>query len=237
MDVIYFYLLELDGSLLIMHTCHICSELKLNNPTNFWNIPLFESQSFVVLPSLGAIVEGWLLIVPKAHFICTGEMSDLLISEMIELKETICDVLDKNFGPVVLFEHGPSKVACQIGCGVDHAHLHIVPCDFDLAEVAKPFLPSQVEWSKATHQDCKKAFQKGKDYLYIEQHIGQGRIITDQKFESQIFRKAIATQMGMPEMYNWREQQHLNNIKSTIEKLQKSINGSYKCPKNLKIAA
>jgi ATP adenylyltransferase len=220
-----------------MYICRLCSELKLNNPKNFWNVPLFESQNFVVLPSLGAIVEGWLLIVPKTHFICIGEMSDLLISEMIELKEKMCGILEENFGPVVSFEHGPNKIACQIGCGVDHAHLHIVPCDFDLSEVAKPFLPNQIEWSEANHQDCKIAFQKGKDYLYVEQPIGKGRIAIDQKFESQIFRKAIASEIGIPTMYNWREYQHLSNIKSTIEKLQKSINDLYKCQNKLKLAA
>lgn len=220
-----------------MSICRLCSELKLNNPKDFWNVPLFESQNFVVLPSLGAIVEGWLLIVPKAHFICIGEMSDLLISEMTELKEKMCNILEENYGPVVLFEHGPNKVACQIGCGVDHAHLHIVPCAFDLAEVAKPFLPNEIEWSEANHQNCRVAFQKEEDYLYFEQPLGSGRIATNQKFESQIFRKAIASEIGIPTMYNWRERQHLDNIKTTIEKLQESISESYKCPNNLKIAA
>jgi ATP adenylyltransferase len=220
-----------------MLNCRLCNELKLNNSINFWNVPLFESQNFVVLPSLGAIVEGWLLIVPKAHFICIGEISDSLISEMNDLKETMCEIVKEEFGPVVLFEHGPTKASCQIGCGVDHAHLHIVPCAFDLVDAAKPFLSDKVKWKKANPQDCKKAFQEGKDYLYIEQPIGQGRITTNQEFKSQIFRKAIASEMGMLEVYNWREEQHLNNIKYTIEKLQKSINESYKCPNNRKIAA
>ena len=38
--------------------------------------------------------------------------------------------------PVTMFEHGASHTGSIMGCGVDHAHVHLVPLDFNLAEEA-----------------------------------------------------------------------------------------------------
>jgi hypothetical protein len=46
-----------------MSVCCLCSNLVSENSNEVWNRPLFESANFVVLPSLGSLVQGWLLLV------------------------------------------------------------------------------------------------------------------------------------------------------------------------------
>ena len=36
---------------------------------------LFESANFVVVPTVGSIIPGWLLVVPRSHFLSVGSTS------------------------------------------------------------------------------------------------------------------------------------------------------------------
>jgi diadenosine tetraphosphate (Ap4A) HIT family hydrolase len=197
-----------------MNDCRLCSDL--GNPNETWNAPLFESSNFVGLPSLGALVEGWLLLIPKEHFLCMGALPDFLAPEMQDLKQKMCLALERRYGSVCVFEHGPSKTSTSVGCGVDHAHLHVAPINFDLHASVTPFLPRDVIWSDAGLEQCVAAFCQGRDYLYLEQPIGRGRIATHGSFGSQLFRRAIAAQIGERDYYNWREYPRLSNVEATI---------------------
>ncbi len=203
-----------------MTICRLCSDFLLEGPVEAWNKPLFESPNFVVLPSLGALVEGWLLLVPKKHFICMGALPDSVASEMQEMKHFICSVLQQYYGQVCTFEHGPSRANLSVGCGVDHAHLHIVPVAFDLASAVTSFLPEDAFWSEAGLEECRDAFGRCEDYLYLEQPIGAGRIAAHQGFGSQLFRRAIATRIGALNQFNWREYPQLPNVAATIDKVR-----------------
>lgn len=203
-----------------MTGCRLCSDLLRQGSVKAWNEPLFESPNFVALPSLGALVEGWLLLVPKNHFICMGALPDSVAAEMQEMKHILCSALQQIYRQVCVFEHGPSKPNCSVGCGVDHAHLHVLPVTFDLASAVAPFLPENVHWSEAGMEECRAAFRRGEDYLYFEQPIGEGRIATHKGFESQLFRRAIATHIGAPNQFNWREFPQFPNVSATIDKVR-----------------
>jgi diadenosine tetraphosphate (Ap4A) HIT family hydrolase len=184
---------------------------------HFWNEPVFETENFVVVPSLGALVEGWVLIVPKQHAIAVGALSDSLISELQVVKARIASALAAHYrSPVCAFEHGPSDVGCKLGCGVDHAHLHLVPLELDLRTAIQPFMPAQVEWQYATMRDCRTAFEAGAGYLYFEGPLGSGHIATGADFGSQLFRRAIATSIGAADQFSWRDHPQLPKVTATI---------------------
>jgi ATP adenylyltransferase len=212
-----------------MKSCRLCFEDSKQDTFAKWNEPLFESPNFIVLPSLGALVEGWLLIAPKKHFICMGALPDSLIEEMNGIKRILCSALQGYYGQVCAFEHGPSRPSCEVGCGVDHAHLHVVPVSFDLATAAGAFLPEDAIWAKANLDSCRSAFGRGENYLYLEQPIGEGRIIIHQQLGSQLFRRAIAKQVGVLDKFNWREYPQFLNVSSTIEKFHSKIGTLLSC--------
>jgi ATP adenylyltransferase len=200
-----------------MMACKICSDLCSKEPA-FWNVPLFESANFRVLPSLGALVEGWLLLLPKQHVVSMGALDDELVAEMQHVKNLLVSPMERAYSSVCAFEHGPSKANSLLGCGVDHAHLHIVALKFDLLSAVQPFLPKDVSWSPASFAECKTLHRKGDDYLYLEQPIGLGRIASHREFGSQLFRRAIAAQIGVPDQFSWREHPQFSNISATIQK-------------------
>ncbi len=198
-----------------MTICCLCANLASGEVAE-WNRPLLESPNFVVLPSLGSLVEGWLLIVPKRHHISMGALPVELAEEMLSLKRFVASQLSPRYGALCAFEHGPSDVLRRVGCGVDHAHLHIVPLAFDLAEAAAPFMPSDAPWTQGGWEQCNAAFRNGRDYLYVEQPIGSGRIAVHDAFGSQVFRKVIAARVGIPEQFNWREYPQPDLVSRTI---------------------
>ena len=205
-----------------MSTCCLCSNLVSEGSNKVWNKPLFESTNFVVLPSLGSLVEGWMLLVPKKHFICMGALPVDLAREMAFMKCAIAARLYRQYGEVCVFEHGPGAVNHEVGCGVDHAHLHMVPLAFELTGAATQFMPTDTKWIDAGWESCRAAFEEGQDYLYLEQPIGVGRIAVHTGFGSQVFRKAIALCLGIPEQFNWRQYPQTEIVARTIQTLRGS---------------
>ena len=75
--------------------------------SDFYNQILFETDNFTVKPSLGSFVEGWLLIVPKKHYISLGSMDDpTLFKELNSLINKIGEIVQKEYGDYVIFENG-----------------------------------------------------------------------------------------------------------------------------------
>src|ERR1700721_2859884 len=99
----------------------------------FYNKSLFETEHFKVIPSLGSLVEGWVMIVPKEFYISFGAIANSAIyNELDDLIQNLGQVIKMEFGDFVIFEHGPVVRKSLIGCSVDYAHLHFVPARVNL---------------------------------------------------------------------------------------------------------
>src|SRR5947208_1712412 len=114
--------------------CDFCDELSNGVDNTFVrtyqqtakNRIIFRSRNFVVLPSLGQIVEGYLLIVPVSHYTAIADMPADIKLEISELCDRVRFAQTKTYGPSLFFEHGIRGKESG-GCGVEHAHLHAVP--------------------------------------------------------------------------------------------------------------
>lgn len=198
--------------------CRLCKAITLGPAVERWNQQLMESPNFVVLPSVGAMVEGWLLIIPKDHYLSAAAMPYVLVEELHELKDDVAHILAPLFGSIVAFEHGPSRPSCEIGCGVDHAHLHLVPFAGDLELLTRPQLPEDSVWEIISPADVTTF--RDLDYLYFEQPLGSARITAGLNYGSQVFRRAVAGFMHRTDEYNWREFPEYERVFSTIAKLE-----------------
>ncbi len=161
--------------------------------------------------------------VPKKHFLSIGTLSDSAVAEMEVLKKLVAERLSRIYGTVSMFEHGPGAEQRQVGCGVDHAHLHMVPADFDLTTAVGSFLPSECRWEKASLARCRSAAEAEEDYIYFEQPFGEGRMLKHPGLPSQLFRRAIAAHLGVPNEFNWRTNPQIENINATIRAFKADI--------------
>jgi diadenosine tetraphosphate (Ap4A) HIT family hydrolase len=115
--------------------CCFCAELA-GERTAFHDLyrdldsrVIVGGPNFVVMPSLGQLAPGHTLVLPRRHVTSFGELGEQLRREASALFETLRLALSEHFSPVVCFEHGSQPGATAGGCGIVHAHVHIVPID------------------------------------------------------------------------------------------------------------
>lgn len=186
-----------------------------------WDYILFESPNFVVFPSIGAIIEGWLLIAPRKHYLCMAALDAFLLDELSLLSRFVSFAVRDCFGPPAVFEHGPALASQAVGCGVDHAHFHIVPTDCDLIGGLHSVFAEPLQWQRAKGiQDAAILHKAVSSYLYAEQPLGQAFLTTHPRLGSQLFRKVIAAHVGRHPFYDWRLFPEEDNARSTVQKLQ-----------------
>jgi len=108
---------------------------------------VFATPNFVVLPSLGQIAPGHLLLVPRAHVASFGELDPARRGEALVLYSALREELAERYAPVVSFEHGSPTGSVVGGCGIVHAHIHFVP----LPGASKPPMPTGQGWRRSAN--------------------------------------------------------------------------------------
>jgi ATP adenylyltransferase len=194
---------------------------KFFEPTSYNKI-LFESHNFIVIPSLGSLLPGWLLVIPKAFSLNLSQLGKNELQELNNLALTCELKLQEKFhSKVVRFEHGPAANQSKVGCGVDYAHLHIVPVNFDLIEGLETRLNIHYEWFEIESIQSLKSAIHHSDYLYYRNSANQHFVTYQQNIPSQLFRRVIAHQLSTPEAFDWKSFPHVETVQETIKNLSK----------------
>ena len=191
---------------------------------------LCETENFFVFPTLGPIgIEGYLLIATKQHYLGFGMIPSEQYPELNELikdtKKIIKEVYKK---PTLIFEHGPRiGEDTKPGKSIDHAHLHVIPADFDILKEWSIDLMSRLGnlgqfYRVERIEGFKRAsdlIEQEKSYLYVESTNGS-QYMSEQNFcrPSQYFRKMVANHIS-PSKWNWR----YHPCKRTIDKTMDSL--------------
>ncbi|KQM14847.1 hypothetical protein [Novosphingobium sp. Leaf2] len=180
--------------------------------------PLLETKDWIVAPTLGAIVPGWLLIIPRrAAPNCREWSTSSGMSPLGAVKE-VAGHLGLSMDEVIWFEHGPASMGTPVGCGLDYAHLHmIIRPRFNFADFAAGArAQADLIWSECEATDAYA--RSGTRSFYI---AGSGDVaIVAKDVEaggSQFFRRIAASLIGNGEVWNYRHHPHTENIEGTIE--------------------
>lgn len=217
-----------------MFECSLCSEINHEEENNMlYNIIapvtgikdriLFQTANWVVMPTLGCFVNGYLLIVSKEHIPSISFCSDIMLDELEFLIQDIRKINCKLYhSDSVLFEHGMVSVEERGGCCVDHAHVHILPFNEEIdAEICKN-AAEKVEIEMLTN--VKQLVEKAcRSYLLYENKAGKRVIIFSDYIPSQYMRQIISKKIGKEKEWDWREHFFLVNILQTIKELKPSF--------------
>ncbi|OFX42465.1 MAG: hypothetical protein A2046_08945 [Bacteroidetes bacterium GWA2_30_7] len=188
-----------------------------------YNHSLIESENFKVIPSLGSMVEGWVLIVPKKHYLSFGYLEPLLFDELNELHCRVISTLKNIYNTnVISFENGSFTNDSYIGCGVDYAHIHYVPIDFDIKQQVNISYNNSLEWEKISSLlSLKSNIANLSSYLFIEDVKRDKFLCKINQPYSQLIRRLIATHLGIPEKFDWKKFYFEDNINKTIKTFKK----------------
>ncbi|MEO8970802.1 MAG: HIT family protein [Ktedonobacteraceae bacterium] len=119
---------------------------------------LKETAHFLIVADYAPLVEGHLLIIPRHHYACYGEVPAELDAELFALKREIQQFFKEFYVPAVFWEHGIFRQT------VFHAHLHCFP--FGAAEYSlEETMHSLVVHSQDEIRDW---YVKHGQYFYME---------------------------------------------------------------------
>lgn len=199
--------------------CRFCGFLSSGSKNSKIDTPWMLGEHYAAFVSIGALVPGWSLIVPKEHKInLSKDYSSKCFWSFI--KEA-ASVLENSYGKFSIFEHGAFKSDSKTSCGTGHAHLHMVPVSFSLFDEAKAF-NAEMTWEKCFVSEVAEKSQSS-EYLFVADNFDgektQGYICLLEKEISQFFRKVIATKLGMPEKFDYKTSEMLDVSTESVQKL------------------
>jgi len=188
-----------------------------------WDTVLHESGNFVIVPTKGALVPGWLLVVAKRHALCVGALSGTELDELTSCLTWARDLVQENFGPPTIFEHGPSQAGTTLGCGIDHVHVHVAPLKFSLQKAVNDRFP-RVKWQPLLDISATRSlFELRTDYCFVKEPNEEGMYWCSPPIGvTQIFRRAIAAELGIPDEFDYRTHTQLSNVIHTLAGLSQT---------------
>jgi diadenosine tetraphosphate (Ap4A) HIT family hydrolase len=214
--------------------CDFCKEL--NSKDNlYWkvaekyNLPqnrtIFNGQHWVIWPTIGAIVPGYVMIISKRHHLSLRDCDKEEILELEKLLKYTRKILRDIYRyPCIAFEHGSG---CNIGIKsscIEHCHLHVLPLKEDVYNRInlKKF---EIESIKSLHELSKGGVQSP-SYLLYENHKEEFFVMHADVYVSQYFRQLIAISEGVPEKWDWRHNYFIENIERTIKEVSEILQNS-----------
>lgn len=218
---------------LIDESCGFCAELHdisvENNLLEHYIRPelglssrvILQTEHFEVIPTLGAFVEGYVMVVSKEHHDCSGKIPADLFPELKHVISQMKDRIFRCYGmDAVCFEHGSVSCTNRFGGCINHAHIHIVPCKESLINQLADY---QMEYRRIGSIDELRAYGgSGHPYLYFADIDGQQYVVTSEFVVSQFFRQLLAKSHGVAEEWDWRTNLNLEKLKKTYERLREN---------------
>ena len=175
------------------------------------NTVIYEGKYFYVLPSVGSLVDGYILIVSKRHVKSSVCLNKFEMNEYKYLISKYQNIFKNIYGKTpIIFEHGTYN--SYSASSVVHAHTHIVNINFsDEKNILKKY-----NFFKINDFDLIK-----KDRNYVKYINGENIYVSyDFPLISQFMRILIAKEVGISNKFDWRKERFDSNIISTIRRIK-----------------
>ncbi|MEE8608282.1 MAG: HIT family protein, partial [Nitrospiraceae bacterium] len=207
--------------------CAFCDEIKdkrlppdFHIHTELANRFVEESGEFIAFPSVTPLRPGHLLLVPKFHITSMLQVSYSEMNGLIEMFDWIVRRMSNLYGEVMFFEHGVG-LGKSGGCGIDHAHWHLVPCaEIEmrsiLLEIGKAF-PS---FARTDVNRMRGEISLDSSYLLFGRTFGEAYKFVGDNIESQFLRKIAADAFGCAE-WDWRALNGWETLEDTYNSWQR----------------
>jgi diadenosine tetraphosphate (Ap4A) HIT family hydrolase len=195
-------------------TCALCcalhDEQKMGGKPKMENIHLHETPRFVIMPCIGPLVPGHVLIVGKEHYLSLASMGREAIAEYEELVRVAAQRPPFSTQGILEAEHG-STAAERAGACVVHAHIHLMPglqkhsgmfdgglklikagtCLLELASITSP-------------------------YIFVRGNLRRWCVYEASCLHSQMIRRTLCEVLGRDDI-NWKQSPRYDWIESTIK--------------------
>ena len=189
-----------------------CPFCQIDN-TKIYNQTIEETKNFIIKPTLGSIVPGYILVIPKKHVSSILNLDLELKKEYKSILNKYRCIFKKMYGIYpLIFEHGTIDSNESTSQSVIHAHTHIVNYNYKWEkEILKKLNFFKINSLEVT---------PNKNYIYYVSPKGVEYLTLDFLPQSQLMRKLIANDLNIKEQYDWHKFPFLENTTKTINDLK-----------------
>jgi len=208
--------------------CCLCDELATGEfPAEFRKVYAVESrvclqaEDVVILPTVSPMCAGHVLLLPRTHVTRLADLPQGQRETLSACATSAANRLRERFGEeCYFFEHGVTSGGTA--CGIDHAHLHILPLSRDMISS----IESQVEsdFPMQVYGSLREVLSAGagrpqRSYLLHGSHTSSVRTCFDDGVPSQYMRRVIGTLRGI-EAWDWKLLSARPEFRATQEALR-----------------
>lgn len=187
------------------------------------NTILEETTYFYVIPDVGSLVVGYVLILCKRHIYSMAELNNKEQKEYEDLIEKYRNIFKSIYKKYpIVFEHGSPNIENKTKANsIDHAHTHIVNYQYKNEEKIIKNL---------NFNPIGELTQLTKKQNYIL-YINPNKVIymtTNFPSISQLMRLVMAKELKIESKYKWEKETFKENIEQTIIDITTSITNNSK---------
>lgn len=192
--------------------CDLCTEIDTGlapaqvaaagSPTRI----VRRSSASVLLPTLGQLARGHMLLLPIEHLTGLAYGSNDRTATLFEECQEARDYVSQQFGVPVMFEHGARTGTAAGGCGVLHAHMHLVPIPKGSTLIGAPRLDG-VQWTETRSEDwciaARRLSARTGSYLFFQDQASNTFVAPVETLASQSMRRYVGEEIGNS-AWDWR---------------------------------
>lgn len=196
--------------------CEFCTKFRTVNPAPRWfDREIFQGDAFNVVPALGALTVGSVMVVTRQHYYSMRSSPLPLYMSVIAVAESVLEYLRQRGYPAIVFEHGGS-LAGGGGC-IDHAHLQIAPTQADLVSAILAEQGSAHFSKLDSLAGLPGAISGDRPYLLIQNQTGVAHISDRLKLSPQYVRRRLAAMTNQAESWDYLAFPQLDRVQATLD--------------------
>jgi diadenosine tetraphosphate (Ap4A) HIT family hydrolase len=192
-------------------TCVFCQALEdgvSDRVLPSYNTTLGSTDNFVVLPALGPLKKGHVLVVSRAHFPSLGSMTDTAIDEFQQLIDAVRPQYDALGGNILEAEHGSTNTNSGGSC-IIHTHVNLIPGLGHLHRILDRSL-RRVDVTLP----LRNLASTHRPYIFMK-HENSLAVYDATHARSQLIRRALSTHFGGDD-WDWALFPRLDLVEETI---------------------
>jgi ATP adenylyltransferase len=182
-----------------------------------FDVDLFGFEDVAVTPTIGALVPGWTLLVPRVRAFCFAELLPKILLRVQIVTGLVRERMHAFGGRQYLFEHGSRSCGSDIGCGVDQAHAHLVCLTDNLVERTLASKGGLI-WCATDPTSGWSTIEQDREYYYLTD-FDRAYVAYPVRSESQYFRRLVAEGLGSSNSWDYRTHKNERNAGQTISVL------------------
>lgn len=191
---------------------------------------IFENESWIVYPTIGAYIIGYVLLVLKRHENCAVFCSENELKQMMRIVSYISQkYIEKDkTTQTYIFEHGAVDTSHQLACCINHTHLHVIPSIIDIYSAVVNHFPTEYE-EFSSLLDCYEWIKRKnmKSYILYGNTNHSKYCVVDSSinvYPSQYLRQITYRMLVNDQKqrgWDWRQYPYYQNMIATIRQFIK----------------